>query len=52
MVPHTAHGLADTGRSASTDFFANSKIFGEMMGGSAITFFFIYVFTISHRSPN
>jgi hypothetical protein len=32
--------LVTCGRSASTDFFANSKISGEMIG-SAIGFFFI-----------
>ena len=46
-APQTAHGLAGIGLSASIDFFANSKICGEIIG-SLIGFFFIAVFTIAH----
>jgi hypothetical protein len=46
FAPHTAHRFVGIGRSASNDFFAISKIFGEMIG-SAINFFFISVLTIA-----
>lgn len=44
-APQTAQLSVAGGFSVSTDFFANSKISGEMMG-SAIGFFFIPVLTI------
>jgi hypothetical protein len=44
-APQTAQRFSAGGRSASTDFFAIAKISGEMTG-SAIGFFFIFVFTI------
>lgn len=44
-APHTAQRLDDDGRTGSTDFFASSKICGEMIG-SATDFFFIAAFTI------
>lgn len=43
--PHTPHRLTAIGRSCSIDFFAISRISGEMMG-SALVFFFILAFTI------
>ena len=43
--PQTAQRFAAAGRSASIDFFASSKISGEMIG-SGVGFFFILVFTI------
>lgn len=46
-APHTAHRLVAAGLSECTDFFAMSKISGEMIG-SAMGFFFILVFTIKH----
>jgi hypothetical protein len=45
MPPQTAHRFVAGGRSASIDFFASSKISGEMIG-SDVGFFFILVFTI------
>ncbi len=44
-APHTAQLSVAGGLSVSTDFFAISKISGEMIG-SAIGFFFIPAFTI------
>ena len=50
-APQTAQGLAGvTGRSASNDFFAISKICGAIIG-SFISFFFIAVYTIAHFEP-
>ena len=49
--PHTPHRLAAAiGRSGSIDFFAISKISGEMIG-SAMGFFFILAFTIEQFRP-
>jgi len=46
--PQTAHGFGGAGGlSASTDFFAISKIWGAIIG-SMIGFFFIPRFTIAH----
>lgn len=54
-LPHTPQLLLAIDRSGSIDFFAISKISGEMMG-STMGFFFILVFTIeqfrSAESPN
>jgi hypothetical protein len=44
-APQTAQRLVAGGRPVSTDFFAISKISGEMIG-SAIGFFFILDLTI------
>lgn len=44
-APQTAQGFVTGARSASIDFFASSKISGEMIG-PAVGFFFILVFTI------
>jgi hypothetical protein len=53
-APHTAHRFGGAGRSDSTDFFAISRISGEMIG-SVVGFFFILVFTIEqvvlYRQP-
>jgi hypothetical protein len=45
MPLQTAQSFVAAGRSASIDFFASSKISGEMIG-SDVGFFFILVFTI------
>jgi hypothetical protein len=47
-APHTAHGLSTAGLGVSTDFFAISKICGEMTG-SGSGFFFIAAFTIEQK---
>jgi hypothetical protein len=47
-APQTAQRLLGTGRSDCTDFFAISKISGEIMG-SAACFFFIVDSTIEHK---
>jgi hypothetical protein len=44
-APQTAQRVFAAGLSASIDFFARSKISGEMIG-SGVGFFFILVFTI------
>ncbi|MGI8962782.1 MAG: hypothetical protein ACR2IV_24095 [Bryobacteraceae bacterium] len=45
IPPQTTQRFAAKGRSASIDFFASSKISGEIIGSGA-GFFFIFVFTI------
>lgn len=52
VAPQTAQGFVRIARSATSDFFAISKISGEITG-SAEAFFFIAVFTIEQPAlPN
>jgi hypothetical protein len=44
-APQTAHRFSAGARSVAIDFFAIARISGEITG-SAIGFFFIFVFTI------